>query len=43
MLERVLVKYKQCESENKQLKTLATQLKEELDSRIAGTVVDKLL
>jgi hypothetical protein len=43
MLERVFVKLKQYESENKQLKTLTTQLKEELDSHIAGTVVDKLL
>lgn len=43
MLERVFVKFKQYEAENKQLKTLVTQLKEEIDSRIVGTVIEKLL
>lgn len=43
MLERVFVKYKQLDAENKQLKTLVGQLKDELETKAAGTVVDKLL
>jgi len=43
MLERVFVKLKAYESENKQLKTLVNQLKLELEEKTEGQVVDKLL
>jgi len=43
MLERVFIKFKIYEAENKQLKTLVTQLKEELEARAEGQTVEKLL
>jgi len=43
MLERVFIKLKNYEKENSQLKTLVSQLKEELEIRAEGQVVDKLL
>jgi hypothetical protein len=43
MLERVFIKFKIYEAENKQLKTLVTQLKEELEARAEGHTVEKLL
>jgi hypothetical protein len=43
MLERVFVKYKQLDAENKQLKTLAKQLQAELEAKTSGMVIEKLL
>jgi len=43
MLERAFIKLKNYEKENTQLRTLVAQLKEELEVRAEGQVVDKLL
>ena len=42
MLERVFIKFKNYEAENKHLKTLVMQLKEELEARAEGQTVEKL-
>jgi hypothetical protein len=43
MIGRALLRLKSYESENKQLKALVTQLKNDIESRTDGQVVEKLL